>query len=236
MLRYHGIERRPACKLPQEDFATQGNSYFPKFLILICRREKSRWIKTLFGRQAKVPFVQISLLLAGKVPFYLNYFGGRAKTSLSITLFVCGQKPRLNFICSRQKSCLSLFYLYHLFIMASPARLAKTLSIQTGRKLIDKSCKDIVKAVSISFSSLGVVAIQTGYEVIRATFSTDEGYKRAMQRDGVRLFGLFCKILGGGPPITLIHVFDHPFEDDSCLKAVFSDFGEVKGTKKQTFV
>jgi len=69
------------------------------------------------------------------------------------------------------------------------------------------------------------------------TFITDEGYKSAMQKDGVRLFGLFCKILGGGPPITMNHVFDYPFEeDDSCLKTVFSDFGEVKGIKKQTYL
>ena len=116
-------------------------------------------------------------------------------------------------------------------------RLAKTLSMQTGRKLADKSREDIVKAVHNCFSTLGVVAIQIGYEVIRVTFVSEEGYKRVMSKDGVRLFGLYCKILGDGPPITIVHVFDYPFqEDDFCLKTVFSDFGEVKSIKRQTYL
>ena len=116
-------------------------------------------------------------------------------------------------------------------------RLAKTLSIQTGRKLADKSREDIVKAVHSHFSTLNVVAIQIGYEVIRVTFSHVEDYKKAMSKGGVRLFGLYCKILGGGPPITIVHVFDYPFEEDeSFLETVFNDFGEVRGTKKQTYL
>lgn len=105
--------------------------------------------------------------------------------------------------------------------MASPNRLSKTLSIQTGRKIANQSREDIVKAVFSSFSSLGVVAIQIGYEVIRVSFATDEGYKRAMEKDGIRLFGIYCKILGGGPPITMVHVFDYPFEEvDAAIKSV----------------
>lgn len=59
-------------------------------------------------------------------------------------------------------------------------RLAKTLSIQTGRKLNDKSREDIVKADSSIFQPLVVVAIQIGYEVVRVTFKSDEDYKCAM--------------------------------------------------------
>ena len=78
-------------------------------------------------------------------------------------------------------------------------RLAKTLSVQTGRKFNDKTREDIVKAVSLVFRPLVPVAIQIGYEVVRVTFKTDGDYKLAMEKDGVRLFGLYCKILGGGP-------------------------------------
>lgn len=116
-------------------------------------------------------------------------------------------------------------------------RLAKTLSLQTGRKIANQSREDTVKAVSSAFSSLGVVAIQIGYEVIRVSFSTEDGYKKAMERDGIRLFGIYCKILGGGPPITMVHVFDYPFEEtDEAIKLVFSDFGNVKAVKKQTYL
>ena len=72
--------------------------------------------------------------------------------------------------------------------MASPNRLSKTLSIQTDRKIANQSREDIVKAVFSSFSSLGVVAIQIGYDVIRVSFATDEGYKRAMEKDGICTF------------------------------------------------
>ena len=118
-----------------------------------------------------------------------------------------------------------------------PMRLAKTLSIQTGRKLSDRSREDIVKTVSSGFKPLAVVAIQIGYEVIRVTFGSDDDYKRAMEKDGIRLFGLYCKILGGGPPITMVHVFDYPYEEeDDFLVDVFRDFGQVKGVKKQTYL
>lgn len=124
-----------------------------------------------------------------------------------------------------------------LYTMVSLARLAKTLAIQTGRKLADKSREDIVKAVSNHVLGYGIMAIQIGYEVIRVTFHNDESYKRAMQKDGLHLFGLYCKILGGGPSITMVHVFNYPFEEeDLLLKTVFSDFGQVKSVKKQTYL
>ena len=121
--------------------------------------------------------------------------------------------------------------------MVWPSRLAKTLCIQTGRKLADQARDDVVKAVRDQFNSLKVVAIQMGYEVIRVTFSSEDDYRHAMERPGLHLFGIFCRILGGGPPITMVHVFDFPFEeDDSSLKTVFADFGDVKGVKKQTYL
>lgn len=118
-----------------------------------------------------------------------------------------------------------------------PMRMAKTLAIQTGRKLNDKCREDIVKAVSSIFKPLTVVAVQIGFEVVRVTFGSDEDFKRAMEMEGVRLFGLYCKILGGGPPITIVHLFDYPFEEeDGFIRDVFKDFGDVKGVKKQTYL
>ena len=49
------------------------------------------------------------------------------------------------------------------------------------------------------FNFLGVAAVQVTYDVIRVSFLTDEGFQRAKELTGVRLFGLWCPILGGGP-------------------------------------
>ena len=118
-----------------------------------------------------------------------------------------------------------------------PMRLGRTLAIQTGRKLSDKSREDIVKAVSSIFKPLAVVAIQLGFEVVRVTFGSNEDFKRAMEMEGVRLFGLYCRILGGGPPITIVHLFDYPFEEeDNFVRDLFKDFGDVKGVKRQTYL
>ena len=116
-------------------------------------------------------------------------------------------------------------------------RLAKTLNVQVGKKLNDKSKPDIMKEVEKVFNLYGVVAIQVAYEIIRVTFLTDEGHRRAKELSGVRLFGLWCPILGGGPPVTIVHVFDYPFEEDnSFVSSIFKDFGEVKKVKNQTYL
>ena len=102
----------------------------------------------------------------------------------------------------------------------------KTLNVQVGRKLNDKTKPDIMTEVEKVFNLYGVLAIQIGYDVIRVTFMTDEGLRRAKELSGVRLFGLWCPILGGGPPVTIVHVFDYPFEEDnSFVSAIFKDFG-----------
>ena len=94
-----------------------------------------------------------------------------------------------------------------------------------------------MKEVEKVFNLYGVVAIQVAYEIIRVTFLADEGYRRAKELPGVRLFGLWCPILGGGPPVTIVHVFDYPFEEDnSFVSSIFKDFGEVKKVKNQTYL
>ena len=116
-------------------------------------------------------------------------------------------------------------------------RLPKTINIQIGRKLSDQSKNDIMKEVVAKFSSLKIVAIQIGYEVVRVTFESDDDFRTAKNNEGVRLFGLWCPILGGGPPVTILHIFDFPFEErDDDLQFVLSDFGEVKRIKYQTYL
>ena len=42
---------------------------------------------------------------------------------------------------------------------------------------------------------------------------------------------------GGGPPITRVHVFDFPFEENNrSLEVAFEAYGAVKSVKKQTFL
>ena len=94
-----------------------------------------------------------------------------------------------------------------------------------------------MKEVFKAFNLLGVVAVQVAYDVIRVTFSTNDGFRQAKELSGVRLFGLWCPILGGGPPVTIVHVFEYPFEEDNAhVSSVFEDFGEVKKVKNQTYL
>lgn len=116
-------------------------------------------------------------------------------------------------------------------------RLPKTLSVQIGRKLSGKSKDEIMKEVLRVFGAHGVIAVQLMYDTIRVTFKTVEGLDAAKRQDGVHLLGLWCRILGGGPPLTMVHVFDYPFEEsDAVATDAFKDFGEVKKVKDQTSI
>ena len=113
----------------------------------------------------------------------------------------------------------------------------KTLNVQVGKKLNDKTKPDIMAEVEKVFNLYGVLAIQIGYDTIRVTFMTDEGLRRAKELSGVHLFGLWCPILGGGPPVTIVHLFDYPFEEDnSFVSTICKDFGEIKKVKNQTYL
>ena len=113
-------------------------------------------------------------------------------------------------------------------------RLPRTLNVQIGRKLADKSKEDVMKEVIGVFKTHGVVAVQLMYDTIRVTLRTTQGFEAAKRLDGVRLFGLWCPILGGGPPLTIVHVFDYPFEEsDALVTDAFNDFGNVKRVKDQ---
>ncbi len=88
--------------------------------------------------------------------------------------------------------------------------------------------------LSARFNLYGIDAVQFGYEVVRISFVTTAGYHSAMKKKGVHLFGAWCEIRGGGPPVTIVHVFDYPHEaNDGAVKVVISDFGDVKSVKRQ---
>ncbi|KAL9989382.1 hypothetical protein ACROYT_G003926 [Oculina patagonica] len=85
--------------------------------------------------------------------------------------------------------------------------------------------------------SRGVVACQIGYDIIRVTFDNPDNFEAAKRNSGVHLFGMYCAVLGGGPPSTLVHLFDYPYEEDhDAIKDVFSDFGEVRNVRCQSYV
>ena len=87
------------------------------------------------------------------------------------------------------------------------------------------------------FAGLDVKAVRVAYEVVRVTFVSPEHFRAAKSFSGKHLFGLWCSILGGGPPITRVHVFDFPFEEgDRSLEVAFEAYGAVTSVKKQTFL
>ena len=107
-------------------------------------------------------------------------------------------RPFLNF------SCLFFSLLSGCFIM----RLPKPITLRVGRKLVDKSKDEIMTEVLRVFADLEVKAIQAAYEVVRVTFATPEHFRASKSYSGKHLFGLWCSILGGRPPVKCVHVFD----------------------------
>ena len=115
--------------------------------------------------------------------------------------------------------------------------LPLTINIQVGRKLSDKRRDEILDAVLGYFAPATVRAVQVGYDVVRVTFRETEKYRSAKEREGVRLFGMWCRVLGGGPPTTLIHIFDYPFEEpEADIRAAFEPYCAIKSVKRQTYL
>ena len=114
-------------------------------------------------------------------------------------------------------------------------RLPRTINIQIGRKLSGKTKDEILSEIVRVFPN-GVLACQFGFDIIRVTFNNPEFFQRAKRNDGVHLFGMYCNILGGGPPATLVHLFDYPYEEcENELEDVFKNYGEVKRVRHQSF-
>ena len=112
-----------------------------------------------------------------------------------------------------------------------------TLNIQTGRKLVDKSKDEILTELGNVLGADRIRAVQVCYDTIRVTFVRSDVYLKAKENTGLYLFGLWCNILGGGPPVTVVNVFDYPYEeDDQIVEDVMDAFGIVKRIKHQTYV
>lgn len=116
--------------------------------------------------------------------------------------------------------------------------LPTTVNVQCGRHLARRLKEVIMKEVLLQMGGIDSIrAVQIGYEVICVTFSSTAAFCEAKSKEVVKLFGLWCPILGGGPPPTRVHVFDFPFEGpDAAVEVALKAFGSVKGVHKQTYI
>lgn len=52
----------------------------------------------------------------------------------------------------------------------------------------------------------------------------------------MKLFDMWCR-MDGGPPTTIAHLFDYPYEDSAeDISSFFADFGVVKGVRYQKYL
>ena len=82
-----------------------------------------------------------------------------------------------------------------------------------------------------------LIGVKIGFETIRVTFRDVESFWTAHSKTHVPIFGINCVVQGGGPPLTMVHIFDLPaqFSDDP-VKQVLSGFGEVRNVKRQKYI
>ena len=110
----------------------------------------------------------------------------------------------------------------------------RTVNIHCGKKLSGKSRDEILDAVLGKFQN--VEAVQQKLDVIRVSFNEEEHALAALRERGVRLFDMWCR-MDGGPPATIVHLFDYPYEDPAeDISAFFADFGVVKGVRHQKYL
>lgn len=116
------------------------------------------------------------------------------------------------------------------------ARHASTVNIHCGRKLSGKSKEQILEAVIQFFGLAHIKCVQQNLDVIRVTFRSDEHASNALRDSGIRLFGIWCR-MDGGPPSTIVHLFDYPFQDDNEeVKVFFEQYGVVKNVRLQKYL
>ena len=92
---------------------------------------------------------------------------------------------------------LHLWFLFSLlFVNIFTMRLPRTINVQIGKKLSDKTKEEIMWEILKVFTE-GVVAVQIGYEIVRVNFDGYDEYRQAKSDTGVYLFDLWCPIMGG---------------------------------------
>ena len=113
----------------------------------------------------------------------------------------------------------------------------RTVNIHVGNKMSGKSRDEVLEAVLSLFGGENISAVQQAVDVIRVTFKSETLALNALQGRGVRLFGLWCK-MDGGPPITIIHLFDFPLEGtgDEAIKEFFGQYGQVRDVRHQRYL
>ena len=79
-------------------------------------------------------------------------------------------------------------------------RLPKTISLQVGWKLVDKTKDEITTKILRVFAGLDVKAVEIAYEVVPVTFASPEHFWAAKSFSGKSLSSLWCSILGGRSP------------------------------------
>jgi len=108
--------------------------------------------------------------------------------------------------------------------------------VRVNRVCVGKSREEIVSEVVKAFSQ-PLIAVQIGFDTIRVTFRDVESFRTAHAKTHVPIFGINCVVQGGGPPLTMVHIFDYPAEfSDDPVKQVLSGFGEVRNVKRQKFI
>ena len=114
---------------------------------------------------------------------------------------------------------------------------SRTLVLVTDKLLHGKNRENICEEIVAAFAPVDIQAVQIGASQVRVTFYDSETCKKAKTRSEIEIYGTKCKILGGGPPPTILHVFDLPVEaDDEGIEAQLSSFGKILRTSKQTYV
>ena len=111
-----------------------------------------------------------------------------------------------------------------------------TVNIHTGRKLSGKSRQEILEAVLSRYNDYGIHAVQQFFDLIRVTFDSEEAAVSVLKDKGVRLFDMWCR-MDGGPPTTIIRLFDYPYEEnEESVGAFFDTYGTVKSVRCQKYV
>ena len=119
--------------------------------------------------------------------------------------------------------------------MASGHR--RTVNIHTGRKLLGKTRAEILDEIIKCFRGRQIMAVQQFPETVRVTFNTEETALDVLSiSNGVRLFDIWCR-MDGGPPSTMIHLFDYPYEEGyEGIEDFFKAFGKVKAVRQQRYL
>ena len=111
-----------------------------------------------------------------------------------------------------------------------------TVNTHTGKKLSGKSNDEILEAVVSRFSDYNDHAVQQFFELIMVSFDCEEAAVSALKDGGVPLLGMWCRI-DSGPPTTIVHLFDYPYEqDEECVHDFFDTYGTVKSVHCQKYI